>query len=83
MALRFVGIDPNTGSGQSPTVWVDEDSGELVIQGWKVTAETFAECGATSVPGHAIGIPDSETVIRVPSRMAAILREACSVVESA
>lgn len=83
MALRFVGIDPNTGSGQSPTVWVDETSGELVIQGWKVSAETFAECAATSAPGHAIGVPDSETVVRIPARMASIIREACSVVESA
>lgn len=83
MALKFIGIDPNTGSGQSPTVWVDEQRGEIVIQGWRPDAATVAECTATVVPGHAIGIPDSENVIRVPARMAAIIREACSVIESA
>lgn len=31
MSLRFIGIDPNTGDGESPTVWVDQDRGEIVI----------------------------------------------------
>lgn len=83
MALRFIGIDPPTGSGQSPTVWVDEETREIVIQGWKPSVELEAECAATTVPGHAVGIPDNEAVVRIPARMASILREACSVVESA
>jgi hypothetical protein len=82
MALRFVGIDPETGTGQSPTVWVDETSGDIVIQGWRPDTATVAECAATTIPGHAVGIPDSENVIRVPGRMAEIIREACRVVES-
>jgi hypothetical protein len=32
MALRFIGIDPNTGTGESPTVWVDEEKLDLVVQ---------------------------------------------------
>jgi hypothetical protein len=31
MSLRFIGIDPNTGQAESPTVWVDESKAELVI----------------------------------------------------
>lgn len=81
MALRFVGIDPDTGQGESPTVWVDQDKQELVFQGWKPGPELEAECAAFQVPGHAKGIPDSEAVIRIPARMAHTIREACDVVE--
>lgn len=31
MSLLFVGIDPNTGDKQSPTVWVDQEKQELVF----------------------------------------------------
>lgn len=81
MALRFIGIDPNTSTGQSPTVWIDEQSGELVLQGWKPSPDLEAECAATTAPGHAVGIPDGEAVIRIPARMVPILREACDAVE--
>ncbi|MEU9559861.1 hypothetical protein [Streptomyces fumanus] len=83
MSLRFIGIDPSTGQGESPTVWVDESRGELVIQGWKPDAATNAECAAFQAPGHAVGIPDHEQVVRVPARMVPILREACDVAERA
>ncbi|MFP3991418.1 hypothetical protein U9R90_28915 [Streptomyces sp. E11-3] len=81
MALRFLGIDPDTGQQGSPTVWVDEESAELVFQGWKPGAELAAECAATEVPGHAIGIPDNEAVVRVPARMVPMIRKACDVAE--
>ncbi|WP_127356853.1 hypothetical protein [Actinacidiphila soli] len=78
MALRFVGIDPDTGQGNCPTVWVDEEKQEVVIQGWKVVDEgTHAECLATGA------IPDHETVVRIPARMASILREAADAIERA
>ncbi|MFD0391824.1 hypothetical protein ACFQ3Z_00250 [Streptomyces nogalater] len=65
VSLRFIGIDPNTGQGESPTVWVDENRGELVIQGWKPDEATEAECAAFEMPGHAVGIPEHEQVVRV------------------
>ncbi|MET9515966.1 hypothetical protein [Streptomyces sp. NPDC002994] len=83
MALRFIGIDPNTGDGESPTVWVDETREELGFQGWKPSAELEAECAATEVPGHAKEIPDHEAVVRIPARMVPIIREACDAVERA
>ncbi|MFJ9791349.1 hypothetical protein [Streptomyces globosus] len=83
MALRFIGIDPNSHDGESPTVWVDEASGELVFQGWKPSAELEAECAATEVPGHGVGIPAGEAVIRMPAGMVAMIREACDAVERA
>ncbi|RFU83621.1 hypothetical protein DY218_27325 [Streptomyces triticagri] len=81
MPLRFIGIDPKTGQQGSPTVWVDETNAELVFQGWKPSAELEAECAATEVPGHAVGIPPHEAVIRVPARMVPLIREACDAAE--
>ena len=81
MPLLFIGIDPNTGDGESPTVWVELEKGELVIQGWKPEPELQAECARFEVPGHAIGIPENEAVVRVPARMVSMIREACDTLE--
>ncbi|GAA0479240.1 MULTISPECIES: hypothetical protein [Streptomyces] len=82
MSLRFVGIDPNTGGGGSPTVWVEEESADLVLQGAEAEELLRAQVGGTEwVTGHTVGIPAHETVIRIPVRMVAILREACDVAE--
>ncbi|MBD0838768.1 hypothetical protein [Streptomyces sp. TRM68416] len=83
MSLLFIGIDPDTGKADSPTVWVDQEKKELVFQGWKPSAELEAECAAFEVEGHAKGIPDGEAVIRVPARMVHMIREACDAVERA
>ncbi len=83
MTLRFIGIDPNTGQGQSPTVWVHEKKQEFVFQGWKPDPELEAECAAFEVPGHGKGIPEGEAVIRIPARMVHMIREACDAIERA
>ncbi|NMO32517.1 hypothetical protein HG826_02725 [Streptomyces sp. GMY01] len=83
MPLLFIGIDPNTGDDESPTVWVDQEKRELVFQGWKPGPELEAECAAFEVPGHAVGVPDHEAVIRIPARMVPMIREACDAVERA
>jgi hypothetical protein len=73
MALRYVGKDPDTPNTGSPTVWLDEEDGSFVLQGWKVTDEaTLAQIRATGP------IPEHETVLRLPARMAPLLREAIS-----
>jgi hypothetical protein len=70
VSLRLIGIDPNTPDTGSPTVWVDESDGSIVIQGWRITDEaTMAEIRSTGP------IPQHETVLRLPSRMAPFLRE--------
>jgi hypothetical protein len=83
MSLLFIGIDPNTGDHESPTVWADLDKKELVLQGWKPDAELEAECAALELPGHGVGIPDNEAVVRIPARMVHLIREACDAVERA
>lgn len=83
MSLVFIGIDPNTGDHESPTVWVDPEAGELVFQGWKPSPRLQSECAALQLPGHAVGIPEHEAVIRIPARMVPMIREACDVAERA
>lgn len=70
MALRYVGIDPNTNGDDCATVWVDEETGDFVFQGWKLDAATMAEVKATGA------VPDYETVVRLPQRIAAIIAKA-------
>ncbi|MEV8318355.1 hypothetical protein AB0Q95_29760 [Streptomyces sp. NPDC059900] len=80
MALLFIGIDPDTGGGNCPAVWVDRPEGdrteaELVLQGWLADAATLERCASDSPR------PDTEAVIRIPARMVHQIREACDVVE--
>ncbi|MFI6495246.1 hypothetical protein [Streptomyces sp. NPDC050564] len=81
MSLLFIGVDPNTGDDKSPTVWVDGENKELVLQGWKPGPQLEAECATFELPGHARGIPDDEAVIRIPARMLHMIREACDAIE--
>ncbi|WP_049580120.1 hypothetical protein [Streptomyces sp. SBT349] len=81
MGLRFIGVDPDTGQQGSPTLWVDDTTGEIVVQGWKASEELAAECAANPAPGHAPGIPPHEAVVRIPARMVPMLREACDAAE--
>ncbi|WP_327293013.1 hypothetical protein [Streptomyces sp. NBC_01198] len=84
MRLRFVGIDPNTGGEGSPTVWVEQESADLVLQGEEADSFLQSLVGSTEwVAGHETGIPAHERVIRIPVRMVAILREACDAAERA
>lgn len=32
MALQYIGIDPDIGQGNCPTVWVDDKNDDLVLQ---------------------------------------------------
>jgi hypothetical protein len=83
MALRFIGVDPDTGKDHSPTVWVDPETADIVVQGWEADAATLAEVAAAPAPEHVPGVPAGEAVIRIPARMVSALREACDVAESA
>ncbi|MGA4842726.1 hypothetical protein [Streptomyces sp. G45] len=70
MALRFLGIIPNTPTDESPTIWLDEATGDLLIQSYKATPEEVRGCQEVgSIPGHSTDVPDHETVIRLPKVM--------------
>ncbi|MBD0745327.1 hypothetical protein [Streptomyces sp. CBMA152] len=70
MKLRFLGIIPNTPDTDSPTIWLDEDTGDLLIQSYKATKEEVKGCQEVgSIPGHSTDVPDHETIIRLPKVM--------------
>ncbi|MEU5030154.1 hypothetical protein [Streptomyces milbemycinicus] len=75
MTLRFIAKDPNTNGDNCPTVWVDEKTNDLIVQGWKADSETEQKCLETG------NIPETEAVVRLPARMVAAIREACDVAD--
>ena len=57
MRARFLGKDPNSQEGQSPTLFAT-DRVTYVAQGWKVTdPQALADVG---------NVPDHETLIEIP-----------------
>ncbi|MFR9722914.1 hypothetical protein ACL02R_05995 [Streptomyces sp. MS19] len=84
MSVIFIGIDPGSEQGESPTVWADTDRQELLIQGWTATSEEETRCYAEggTASGHTSGVPDHETIVRIPARMASIVRKALDALES-
>jgi hypothetical protein len=73
MALTLITIDPETDSDHCPAVFVEEETGDLLFQGWTVTdSATLAEVSRRSP------IADNESVVRLPARMQATILEALS-----
>ena len=57
MALRLIGVDPDSPNNGSPTVWLDEEDDSIVIQGWKIAdVALLAQIQATGpIPEHETG----------------------------
>ncbi len=73
MRLSFVGITPDTPDNGCPAVFVDEDTGDLWIQGEAVTdPESLAEVARHSPIGPA------EAVVKLPPVMKTFVMEAAS-----
>lgn len=64
MAPRFLGKDPDSPQGGSPSLWDDGDS--YVIQGWKIDPAALGELLRTAGQQQ---VPDGETLIRFPKRL--------------
>jgi hypothetical protein len=65
-APEVIAADPDSPTGESPTVW--EDGDDFVIQGW-----TVAGPGEVAELLHASGkdvVPPNEGLIRFPKRLA-------------
>jgi hypothetical protein len=71
MALIFIAIDPETDSDHCPAVFVEEETGDLLFQGWTVTDPATL----TEVSRHS-PVADNESVVRLPARMQATILEA-------
>jgi hypothetical protein len=73
MGLDFVGVDPDNPADQCPAVFVDSETGDFYMQGEAVTdPDVLAWINSDS------RILGSESVVRLPARMAAIILEAAS-----
>ena len=60
MALVFLGKDPNSPDGQSPTLYYDDERGTYLFQSWRVTdPERLAQ----------FDVPEYKTIIEFPARM--------------
>jgi hypothetical protein len=71
MALIFIAIDPETDGVNCPAVFADEETGDLLFQGWEVEdLATLAQAAQHSPLG------DNERLVRLPARMRAIVLEA-------
>jgi hypothetical protein len=71
MRLSFVGITPDTPDNGCPAVYVDEDTGDIWIQGPAVTdSEALAEVAQHSPIGAG------EAVVKVPPIMKSFVMEA-------
>ncbi|MFD3681582.1 hypothetical protein [Streptomyces sp. NPDC058613] len=75
VALVFIAKDPNSDDDNCPTVWVDDQSGQLVVQGWDADAVTVERCLKDGP------VPEGESVVRLPASMIKAIREACDVAE--
>lgn len=70
MALRFIAIHPASENGDSPTIWLEEETGDLIIQSYTADTPTVSEAQRVgSVPGHGTDIPPHESMIRLPAVM--------------
>jgi hypothetical protein len=71
MALKFIGKDPESDTNNCPAVFVEEETGDLLLQGWTVTdLATLGDAGTHSP------MAGNESLVRLPARMRAILLEA-------
>ncbi|MFE4829699.1 hypothetical protein [Streptomyces sp. NPDC056672] len=66
MALHALGKDPESPSGGSPAVYLDDVKDNYLVQGWKVLdKEHLAQ----------MDIPEHETVVEIPRRMVQLFLE--------
>ncbi|MEU8587709.1 hypothetical protein AB0C59_12030 [Streptomyces sp. NPDC048664] len=68
--LKFLGIIPDTPTDESPTIWLHEETGDLLIQSYKAAEEEVKVCQKIGpIPGHSTDVPDHETIVRLPAVM--------------
>jgi hypothetical protein len=71
MRLSFIGITPDTPDDGCPAVYVDEDTGDIWIQG-----ETVTDFGALAEVAKHSPIGLGEAVVKVPPVMKSVVMEA-------
>ncbi|QNP71516.1 hypothetical protein IAG44_20175 [Streptomyces roseirectus] len=66
MALVRLGKDPESPSGGSPTIYLDEEKDTYIVQGW--TVDDVERLRQMDIPGH-------ESAVEIPRRMARFFLE--------
>ncbi|WP_240003588.1 MULTISPECIES: hypothetical protein [Streptomyces] len=61
MALRMLGKDPNSPDGNSPTIYVDDETDRYLVQGFKVLDEERLK---------QLNLPPHEGAVEIPRYMA-------------
>ncbi len=79
MSFTFLAQIPETPGGDSPTVWRDESTGDLLVQGYTATQEDYVQADhAGSTPGHrhdAAGVGAAgEAMVRLPASIIPALK---------
>lgn len=64
MAIRFLCIDPDTNGGNCPAVFVDDETGDMLMQGWVETNPATLAAMAEHSP-----LAENEMIVRLPARM--------------
>ncbi|MEV0794307.1 hypothetical protein [Kribbella sp. NPDC050459] len=72
MALQFYGKDPDCPGNNCPAVFRNEETGDVYFQG-----ETVVDPALLAKLAEDCGISDSESVVKLPARMAEMIVEAC------
>lgn len=72
MALQFYGKDPDCPGNNCPAVFRDEETGDVYLQG-----ETVVDPALLARLSEDCGLSDSESVVKLPARMAEMIVEAC------
>ena len=70
MTLRFLAIDPDTNGENCPALFLEEETGDLLFQGGR-----HRSCGPGRVGTHS-PLGETESLVRLPARMRAIILEA-------
>ena len=72
MALQFYGKDPDCPGNNCPAVFLDEETGDVYFRG-----ETVVDPALLAKLSEDCGTSDSESVVKLPARMAEMIVEAC------
>lgn len=73
MAIRFLCVDPDTNGGNCPAVFVDDETGDILMQGWVETDPAKLAETAQHSP-----LAENEMVVRLPARMRDMILETLS-----
>ena len=82
--FRLIGHLDTSKDGESPTAWLDERTGRILMQGYTVTdARELAALSSASDESHRLPLPHpNEMIIDWPQEMLPVFKEIVNVLEA-